>query len=364
MLEAILKSGHVLPIPSANLSIIIRIFPFFHQFILYICIEVEPTAKTGKQKTTLSEISESMKINIHPSRHDIMVSIGFLIVVGLLAAVGWGAWRHFKTSPPYIDPERYPVMGIDISSHNGMMNLDAAADAGIRFVFIKASEGVDFRDSNFRINYNKARHAGMKIGAYHFFRFDKDGIEQARNFVHAIGNRRLDLGVAIDVESHGNPVGIDSTLIAKRLTDMADFLNLVGYRVTFYSNRDGYLDYLQKTVPGSTLWICSFSPNPNSLEWTFWQFNHRGKIAGIRGDVDLNVFCGGLEEWENFLAGSTWPYSQPPYSPKAGQPRNYMNPASVSDYTPEYEIPTDTISYIADSIRAFSEADTHPAKPQ
>ncbi|MCM1378070.1 MAG: hypothetical protein NC097_06935 [Clostridium sp.] len=255
-----------------------------------------------------------MKLPIHPSRHDIYATLAFLGVAALLVWVGWLTWLHFKTSPPYIDPEKYPVMGIDISSHNGMMNLDAAADAGIEFVFIKASEGVDFKDENFRINYQKAVHAGMKIGAYHFFRFDRDGVEQARNLLKVIGRRKLDLGVAIDVETHGNVQGVDSTLISNRLIDMAEYLNLEGYRVTFYSNRDGYLDYLQHTVPGSILWICSFSPNPGNLEWTFWQFDHHGKVAGMLREVDLNVFCGSRQDWENYLNGATWPYTQPPYS--------------------------------------------------
>lgn len=253
-----------------------------------------------------------MKLNLHPEKHDILVSIGFLAVAALLVVVGYGTWRHFKTSPPYVDHQRYPVMGIDISSHNGMMNLDAAADSGIRFVFIKATEGVDFKDSNFRINYDKARHAGMKIGAYHFFRFDRDGIDQAKNLLTTIDGRKLDLGVAIDVEKHGNPDGIDSTMIARRLIDMAEFLNLSGYRVTFYTNREGYSEYLQQTVPGSILWICSFTPDNSHLEWTFWQYDHHGKVPGIRGDVDLSVFCGSLQEWENYLGGSIWPYTDPP----------------------------------------------------
>lgn len=308
----------------------------------------------------------NMKFDLHPDKHDILVSLGFLAVAALLVAVGYSAWMHFKTSPPYIDPERYPIMGIDVSAHNGMMNLDAAADAGIKFIFIKATEGSDFRDANFKINYAKARHAGMKIGAYHFFRFDRDGVEQAQNLVRAIGGRKLDLGVAIDVETHGNPSGIDSTLIAKRLIDMADFLNLVGYRVTFYSNRDGYLDYLQQSVPGSTLWICSFSPNPSNLEWTFWQFNHRGEIPGIRGDVDLNVFCGSAQDWENFLAGATWPYTKAPYRHQPTKPRNYMEEEYVP--TPSAPAPeTLTIEEAEEDIdkreESLHHAETSPQEP-
>lgn len=241
---------------------------------------------------------------------DLRVSFAFLGVTVLLALTSIWAWQQFKTTPPYVDPERYPIRGIDVSSHNGMMNLDAAAADGIEFIFIKASEGNTFRDENFRINYDKASHAGMKIGAYHFFRFDCDGVSQGMNLLKAIGSRPLDLGVAIDIEDAGNPEGIDSLLIARRLEAMTAYLNLSGYRVTFYSNRDGYYRYIKDSMPGACLWICSFHSTPIEAEWTFWQYNHHGKVPGIRKDVDLNVFCGSREEWQHYLSGAPWPYDE------------------------------------------------------
>lgn len=239
---------------------------------------------------------------------DLRVSIAFLAVLAALGFASVWAWQQFKTSPPYVDPERYPIRGIDVSSHNGLMNLDAAAAEGIEFIFIKASEGDTFRDENFRINYEKASHAGLKIGAYHFFRFDCGGVSQGRNLLKAIGSRKLDLGIAIDIEKAGNPDDVDSTLIVQRLYAMVDYLNLSGYKVCIYSNREGYYDYVNNALPGACLWICSFHPVPIEAEWTFWQYYHHGKVAGIRGDVDLDVFCGSRVEWNNYLEGAQWPY--------------------------------------------------------
>lgn len=240
-------------------------------------------------------------------RKDLWISLVFLGIAGLLMLSGWNNWVWFKTSPPYVDPDRYPVRGIDISSHNGMMNLEAAKADGIEFCYIKASEGADFRDANFRLNYGKARHAGLKVGAYHYFRFDKDGVEQALNLIGAVGYRRLDLGVAVDVEEAGNTRNVPQDSILDRLTRMAEYLHMRGYRVIFYSNKDGYYDYLQKAVPGSPLWICSFNRTPINADWTFWQYDHHGKVAGIKGDVDLNTFSGSRSEWEEFLTNQQYP---------------------------------------------------------
>lgn len=236
-----------------------------------------------------------------PPKKDIWIAVGFLVLVVALGFSCYWAWHQFITTPPYVSPERYPVRGIDVSAHNGLMNLDAARRDGIEFIFIKASEGTDFKDENFNINYLKAQHAGMKTGAYHFFRFDKDGVDQAIQFLKAVGSRPLELGLAVDVEDQGNAPGVDPAIVKQRLSDMADYLYLKGHRVIFYTNRDGYEKYLMDTFAGYPLWICSFSENPIDAEWTFWQFDHHGEVDGIRGDVDLNTFNGSREEWTEYL---------------------------------------------------------------
>lgn len=231
------------------------------------------------------------------------LTVDFIVVTALLCFAGWWVAFEYKTQPPYVDSALYPVRGIDVSAHNGMMNLDAARSAGIEFVFIKASEGRDFRDSNFRLNYDKAVHAGMKIGAYHFFRFDVDGVDQAVNFIKAIGGRRLDLGVAIDVETHGNARGVDPGLIAERLSSMSDYMRLAGYRVTFYSSLKDYYTLLEPTeLRGCPLWVCSFTDIPGDINAVFWQYYHHGRVRGINGDVDLNAFCGTREQFEAFCS--------------------------------------------------------------
>ncbi len=240
---------------------------------------------------------------------DLIAAAVFLFVCLFLVFAGIWAYKTFMSSPPYVDPERYPVRGIDISAHNGNVDMERVAADGYEFVFIKATEGVDFKDRNFRVNYDKAEKAGLKTGIYHFFRFDRDGVEQALNLLKAVGKRRPDLGIVIDVEKAGNPDSIPKEKIQSRLTHMVEYLNLLGHRVMFYSNRDGYYEYLADAFPGAPLWICGFSENPIHAEWSFWQFNHRGEVDGIEGDVDLNAFCGSREEWQNFLEGDIWPYS-------------------------------------------------------
>lgn len=234
-----------------------------------------------------------------------MLAIDFCLVAMLVVFSLFWAWQQFMESPPYVDPERYPVRGIDVSAHNGDIDFNAVRADGMEFVFIKASEGENFKDASFRRNFDKAKKAGMHIGAYHFFRFDRDGVNQAVNLLDAIGDRHPDLGIAVDVETAGNMEGYSIGYLKAQLQAMVDYLNLKGYRVMFYTNRDGYYDFIHEDFRGYPLWICAFTSTPIETDWTFWQFNHRGSVKGIKGNVDLNTFFGSREEWKEFITTSS-----------------------------------------------------------
>jgi lysozyme len=251
-----------------------------------------------------------MKINSLPKKESDrdshirpqMVVDCIAIIAALAFAAVW-AFQSFMTSPPYIDFTKYPIKGIDVSAHNGMINYRAVADDGYSFVFIKASEGKSFTDENFHTNYTGAKKAGLKVGFYHFFRFDVDGVAQAVNFLNAIGDCAPDLALAVDVEKHGNPDNVDIATITDNLSRMVEYLNLKGHRVMFYSTNNGYYDYLESDFKGQPLWVCAFSNPPINADWDFWQFSHSGSVKGVDGKVDLDVFYGSHEEWYDYLLG-------------------------------------------------------------
>lgn len=242
-------------------------------------------------------------------KRDIFAVAGFLAVVALLIFSGFWAYRQVIETPPYVDPGKYPVRGIDISRHNGNIDFEKVSKAGIDFVFIKASEGATYEDKLYTDNYEKAKKVGLKTGAYHFFRFDVDGVEQAVNFLRVVGDGLHDMGLVVDVEKNGNPSDIDTETVKSRLASMIDYMNLLGHRVMIYTNLEGYFDYMAEDFPGYPLWICRFQENPINAEWTFWQYDHHGKVDGINGEVDLNAFCGSRDDWHRYLAGSLWPYT-------------------------------------------------------
>ncbi len=58
---------------------------------------------------------------------DLIAAAVFLFVCLFLVFAGIWAYKTFMSSPPYVDPERYPVRGIDISAHNGNVDMERVA---------------------------------------------------------------------------------------------------------------------------------------------------------------------------------------------------------------------------------------------
>ncbi len=211
--------------------------------------------------------------------------------------------RHFIHPQVTIDRNIYPVMGVDISNHNGAIDFGRVSRDGISFVIIKASEGQQYRDPAFASYYRDARRAGLKVGAYHFFRKKTDGHRQAANFMTAIGGRRLDLPVVVDVEDWNNDRFVTDDVALSRLNDMVTSLKKNGRQVMIYTNGNGYKKYVSQINDHDYLWLCSFS-SPELLphySHHLQQFSHWGTVDGIKGDVDMNVFNGSREKWNKWI---------------------------------------------------------------
>lgn len=206
-----------------------------------------------------------------------------------------------KAERAYPSEELYQVRGIDLSSHNGDVDFKAVKADGIEFVVLKATEGASFKDARFARNYREAVEAGLKVGAYHFFRFDVNGTVQAMNLLHSIGSRMLDLPLMIDVEEWTNPDDFDTDDVLADLEQMVDCLVDNGYRVILYTNKAGQRRFLRDRFSNLPLWICSFTDPPTKEAWHIWQYDHRGSVAGIRGRVDMNVFNGSYDRWIHWL---------------------------------------------------------------
>lgn len=239
------------------------------------------------------------------------IATAIVTATGILVAV-FGVGRVLHRQEPHVDVDRalYPVVGVDLSAHNGAVDFDSVAAAGVDFVYLKATEGVSFRDSAFATNCRRAHSAGLPVGAYHFFRFDCDGRRQAMNLLAATDSMPLRLPVAIDIEEWGNHAEVATDVIIGRLQAMEAMLRGAGCRVVIYTNKNGYWRFVHPAFDDAQdapdLWICSFTNPPMAhARWHIWQHSHLSHVPGIAGQVDLNTFNGTHADFRRWADNST-----------------------------------------------------------
>lgn len=235
--------------------------------------------------------------------------IGLILLLNILF-VGTLVYELFKTGAVrlnYPDKKEFPVRGIDVSHHQGEIDWKKLAEQDVGFAYIKATEGEDFLDQDFKHNWSAAKDAGIIPGAYHYFTLCKTGYEQANNFLTRIGlPSSVSLPPAVDLEFAGNCKARPSQEELHK--ELRVFLDLVeqawGCNVVLYSDSDFYQTYLQNEFAGNPLWIRDLYRQPDRKkyrDWQFWQYANRGKLDGIKGFVDLNVSRGNQAQFNSLL---------------------------------------------------------------
>ena len=225
------------------------------------------------------------------------VAVGCLL---LAAAYLTGWWQ-----PHACQATLYPVRGIDVSNHQGIIDWDDVADDGMQFAYIKATEGGDWRDAYFPANWELSAEAGVCRGAYHFFTLRTPGAAQAANFMAVVPRDDAALPPAIDLEFPGN--ADTRPTVADFQEELTIFIRLIKARYdrepVIYTTTEFRRHYLVD-YPLPRLWLRAIitAPRlPGHYRWRFWQYSDRGQADGIDGFVDRNVFNGSAGDFADFL---------------------------------------------------------------
>ena len=102
-------------------------------------------------------------------------AIAALIALIAIAALGLNLNR--------IIASRYEILGADVSHWQGDVDFSLLEQQGVRFAFIKATEGSAHVDERFEENLARVQETDMKFGFYHFFSFDSPGETQAEHYI-------------------------------------------------------------------------------------------------------------------------------------------------------------------------------------
>lgn len=250
---------------------------------------------------------------VKPSSRFLLLIVVLISILALLALIEryWYIMeansqkvRHFGIPIP----NGNYVHGIDVSRHQGTIHWEKVAamrseNIGIKFVFIKATEGITRTDDKFRKNWKASKEHNLIRGAYHFYYPSRDAKKQAQNFESKVKLEPGDLPPVIDIEVSN---GKSKKSIVEDLKFMCDQLEKTyAAKPIIYTNLHFYETYLKDDFKEYPLWIsCYFDQKRFEKEcghsWKIWQHSDKGKIDGIKGPVDFNVFNGSMNQLKKF----------------------------------------------------------------
>ena len=225
-----------------------------------------------------------------------------------------GSKAHAVSKREKKRPRGKLVEGIDVSKFQGNINWKKVRAAGIKFAFIKATEGGDHKDKKFKKNWAGARKAGVARGAYHFYYFCTKPEVQAKWFIRNVPKTKDALPPVLDMEwNHFSPTCKKRPPAAKVRKDMKTFLRIVerhyGKKPVIYTSVDFHRENLVGAFKEYPFWLRSVAAPPRKVytgrKWLFWQWTGTGKVKGIKGKVDRNKFSGTASEWNSWVAGKT-----------------------------------------------------------
>lgn len=233
-----------------------------------------------------------------------------LIIVLNFSGVNWAGIPYPARSVFTGDVSKYTVRGVDVSEYQGNINWEVLAGQGIDFAYIKATKGTDTNDKKFKVNWENAQKANVKVGAYHLFTYDQPAPQQAENFIGSVPDADGTLPPAVDIELYGKDRD-DPPEQAKIVPALTEFLDLLeehyGAKPVIYATKKAYELYIAGHFKGNPLWIRdpdSEPSLPDGRDWTFWQYNNDGELKGYEGEsrfIDLNVYKGTEKEFNDFI---------------------------------------------------------------
>lgn len=193
------------------------------------------------------------------------------------------------------------VKGIDVSAYQGKPDWAKVKKSGVEFAILRIlnSKG---KDTSFEHNYSGCVAAGIRMGVYRFSYAltVSQAKKEAQEVVEELAGRKLEMGVWLDLEwSRQRDLG--SAKVKEIAGAWMKVIRDAGYECNIYCNTDWYKNICSGL--NAKYWIARYpagdngtmkeSLRPNVGE-TGWQYSSKGKVPGISGNVDLDVWYGSV----------------------------------------------------------------------
>lgn len=194
------------------------------------------------------------------------------------------------------------VLGIDVSVWQGDIDWQQVKEAGVEFVMIRlawrgSEQGVLSPDKNAQKNYEGAKAAGLKVGGYIFSQSitPQEAVEEANYVLDMIDGWELDMPIAYDweyISADSRTGDMDGRTLTDCTRAFCQTIQAAGYEPIIYFNQEQSLKtmYLEE-LTDYQFWLAmydTYMTYPYQIH--MWQYTCTGKVPGIQGDVDINLY--------------------------------------------------------------------------
>ncbi len=194
------------------------------------------------------------------------------------------------------------VAGIDVSSYQKSVDWQAVKDAGIEFAMIRVGyrgyvSGKLDLDDCFLDHMEGALDAGLDVGVYFFSQAltEEEAIEEAEYVLTWIEGYDISCPVVFDWEEVQAEARTDEMNMLKLTACAEAFCRTVedaGYEAAIYFNQAyGYQQLNLSSLLDYEFWLAEYASTPSfAYDFQMWQYTNEGKVPGIEGPVDLNIY--------------------------------------------------------------------------
>lgn len=254
---------------------------------------------------------------------------GFGINVSAHKIIECGTWKNGKFRGEKMKYTSDRVYGIDISRYQHesrgnsyginwedlhIKNLGATAQKSvvgkanypISFIYIKATEGKSITNKYYESDIAQARKKKIAVGAYHFFSTTVKGKEQADHFIQQAKLQKGDLPPVLDIEPSDrqiNEMGGAKAMFAEIKIWLEMVEKHCGRKPLLYVSQHFINQYLQDApdfIKEHDVWVARYGVFRPYVHLQYWQLSCDGKVNGIMGDIDINVFNGTKEQFNDY----------------------------------------------------------------
>lgn len=201
-------------------------------------------------------------------------------------------------------------LGVDVSSHQGVIDWQAVADSGVEFAMIRIGfrgyqEGEINADTRARENIEGAKAAGLDVGVYFFSQAvtRQEAAREAAWCVTFLEDMELDMPLVYDWEHVASDEARtadleDRDLLTACARSFCDVVKAAGYEPMVYFNVYQAKDLYDLTaLQDYGFWLAQYLDGldfPHAVD--LWQYTESGEVDGIQGKVDLDLWLERVEE--------------------------------------------------------------------